>query len=92
MLYKSTRVKVQSPDGDTDFDVQQGDSLTAYLFILCLFCVHPVILRISIYCHNDLGFALLKSRSRRYLATYLNDAERADDISLFANNTKVLNA
>ena len=40
MLYKTTKVKVCSPDGDPDFfDIVvcalQGDSLSRYLFIIC---------------------------------------------------------
>ena len=49
MLYKSTKVKVHSSDGDTNlFDivagVLQGDTLAPYLFIICL----DNILRMSI--------------------------------------------
>ena len=41
VLYKNMKVKVCSPDGDTDFfdivtGVLQGDTLTSYLFITCL--------------------------------------------------------
>ena len=41
MLYKNTKVKVHSPDGDTDFfDIVAGvlpsDALAPYLFIICL--------------------------------------------------------
>ena len=40
MLYKNTKVKVSSPDGDTDYfdivvGVSLGDTLAPYLFILC---------------------------------------------------------
>ena len=49
MLYKNTKVKVHSPDGDTDFfdivsGVLQRDASTPYLFIICL----DYILRTSI--------------------------------------------
>ena len=41
MLYKNTKVKVRSPDGDTDYfdiiaSVLQGDILAPYLLIICL--------------------------------------------------------
>ena len=41
MLYRNTKVKVRSPDGDTDCfnivaGVLQGDTLALYLFIICL--------------------------------------------------------
>ena len=48
MLYKNTKVKVRSPDGDADSidivaDVLQGDTLAPYLFIIfvitCLKCL-----------------------------------------------------
>ena len=41
ILYRNTKVKVRSPDGDTEYfdiaaGVLQGDTLAPYLFILCL--------------------------------------------------------
>ena len=66
MLYRNTKVKVHSPDGDTDYfnmvaDVLQGDTLAPYLFIICL----DDVLRISIDKIKENGFKLTKERSRR---------------------------
>ena len=41
ILYRNTKVKARSPDGDTDYfdivaGVLQGDTLVPYLFIICL--------------------------------------------------------
>ena len=41
MLYRKTKIKVHSPDRDTDYfdivaSVLQGDTLAPYLFIICL--------------------------------------------------------
>ena len=49
MLYRNTKVKVHSSDGDTDYfdivaSVLRGDTLAPYLFIICLHYV----LRMSI--------------------------------------------
>ena len=59
MLYKNTKVKVRSSDGDTDFfniaaDVLQGDTLVPYLFIICL----DLILRMLIDLTKEDGFTL----------------------------------
>ena len=67
MLYKNTKVKVRSPNGDTDYfdivaGVLQGDTLAPYLFIICL----DYVLRTSIDKMKDNGFKLTKERSRRY--------------------------
>ena len=67
MLYRNTKVKVHSPDGDTDYfdilaGVRQGDTLAPYLFILCL----DYMLRISIDKIKEKGFKLKKERSRMY--------------------------
>ena len=86
MLYKNTKVKVRSPDGDTDFfdivaRVLQGDTLTPYLFIICLDNVpRTCIDKIKENCFN-----LTKERSRRYSGQTITDADHADDIALLTN-------
>ena len=86
ILYRNTKVKVRSPDGDTEYfdivaGVLQGDTLALYLFIICL----DYVLRTSIDKIKENGFELTKKRSRRYPATTSTDADYADDIAILAN-------
>ena len=86
ILYRNTKVKVRSPDGDTEYfdiaaGVLQGETLALYLFILCL----DYVLRTSIDKIKENGFELTKKRSRRYPATTITDADYADDIAILAN-------
>ncbi len=67
ILYRNTKVKVRSPDGDTEYfdivaGVLQGDRLAPYPFIICL----DYVLRTSIDKIRENGFELTKKRSRRY--------------------------
>ena len=85
MLYKNTKVKICSPDGDTDyFDivtvVLQGDTLTPYLFII-------YVLRTYIELMKENGFKLANERNRRYPAQTITDADYANDIALLANTS-----
>ena len=61
--------------------VLQGDTLSPYLFIICL----DDVLRTSIDIMKDSGFKLAKERSRRYPAQTITDANYANDIELLAN-------
>ena len=86
MLDKNTKVKVRSPNGDTDyFDIVagslQGDKLTPYLFIICL----DYVFRTTIDKMKDNDFKLAKERSRRYPAQTIRDSDYIDDILLLAN-------
>ena len=83
ILYRNTKVKVRSPDGDTEYfdivaGVLQGDTLAPYLFIICV----DYVLRTSIDKIKENGFELTKKRSRRYPATTITDA---DYIAILAN-------
>ena len=82
MLYRNTKVKVRSPDGDTDYfdivaGVLQGDTLYPYLFIIC----QDNVLRISIDKIKENVFKLIKKRSKRNPAKTITD----DDIAILAN-------
>ena len=86
MLYRNTKVKVRSPNGDTDYSdmvagVLQGDTLPLYLFIICL----DYVLRKSIDKMKENGFKLTKERSRRYPAQTITDTDYVDVIALLAN-------
>ena len=63
ILYRNTKVKVRSPDGDREYfdivaGVLQGDTLAPYLFSICL----DYILRTSIDKIRANGFQLTKKR------------------------------
>ena len=67
-LYKNTKGKVCSPDGDTDYSdivagVLQGDAFAPYLFIIWL----DYVLRTSIDIMKDNDFKLAKEKSGWYL-------------------------
>ena len=81
------KVKVCSPDEDTDYSdivvgLLQGDTLVLYLFIICL----DYLLRTSIDKRKDNGFKLTKEKSRRYPGQTITDLDYADDIALLGNS------
>ena len=84
--YKNIKVKVRSPDGDTDYfnivaGELQGDTVAPYLFIICL----DDVLRMSIDKMKENGFKLAKARGIRYSAQTITDADYANGIVLLAN-------
>ena len=88
ILYRNSKVKVRTPDGDTEYfdivaGVLQGDTLAPYLFIICL----DYVLRTSIDKIKENGLELTKKRSKRYPATTITDADYADDIAILANTS-----
>ena len=88
MIYRNTKVKVRSADGDIDYfdivaGVLQGDTLAPYLFIICL----DNELKTSNDKIKENGFKLTKERSRRYSAKTFTDADYADDVALLANTS-----
>ena len=85
MLYK--KVKVRSPDGDTNFfdmvaDVPWEDTLAPYLSKISLNYV-PLI---SIDLMKENSLTLEKARSRRYSPLTTTDTDYVDDIALLANS------
>ena len=83
ILNRNTKVKVRSPDGDTEYfdivaGVLQGNTLASCLFIICI----DYVLRTSIDKIRENGFELTKKRSRRYPAKTITDADYADDIAI----------
>ena len=65
ILYRNTKVKVRSPDGNTEYfdivaGVLQGDTLNPYLFIICL----DYVFRTSIDNIRENGFDLTRKRSK----------------------------
>ena len=86
VLYRNSKVKVSSLDGDTDYfyivaGLLQGDTFAPYLFIICL----DFVLRTSIDKIKENGFKPTKERSRRYPAKTITDVDYADDIAHPAN-------
>ena len=63
---RNSKVKVRSPDGDTEYleivaGVLQGDTLAQYLFIICL----DYVLRTSINKIRENGFELTKNKKQK---------------------------
>ena len=82
ILYRNTKVKVSSPEGDTEYfdivaGVLQGDTLAPYLFIICL----DYVLRTLIDKIRENGFELKKKSSRRYPTKTITDADYVDDMT-----------
>ena len=86
ILYRNTKEKVRSPDGDTEyFDIVAGllqaNTLASNLFIICL----DYVFRTSIDKIRENGFDLTEKRSRTYPAKTITDADYANDIAILAN-------
>ena len=89
ILYINTHAMIRSPDGDTPFfkittGVLQGDTISPFLFIICL----HYILRKSIDCNIELGLQITERKCTRYPAINITDAYYADDIAITTNNLR----
>ena len=74
MLYRNTKLKVRSSDGDTNYfdivaGVLQGNTLAPYLYIICL----DYVLRTSRDKIKENVFKLTKERSKSYPAKTITD-------------------
>ena len=90
ILYRNTKVKVRSPDGDTKYfdivaGVLQGGTLAPYLFIIFL----DYVLRTSIDKIRENDFELTKKRSGRYPTKRITNADYADDIATLTKIYKI---
>ena len=86
MLYRNTKVKVRSVDGDTDYfdivaGVLQGDTLAPYLFIICL----DFVFRTSIAKMKRPRFQADKGKKQKIPAQTITDADYVYDITLLLN-------
>jgi len=85
-MYKDIQAQVISPDGETElFDivagVLQGDTLAPYLFAIVL----DYVMRKAIDGREEeLGFQLVKRKSRRVGPVTITDTDFADDIALIS--------
>ena len=76
ILFRNTKVKVRSPDGDTEcFDIVAGviqeDTLAPYLFVICLDCV----LRTSVDKIRENGFEMTKKKKKEAECTPQNQLQ-----------------
>ena len=86
ILYRNTKVKVRSPDGDAEYfdivaGVLQGNTLASYLFIICL----DYVLRTSIDKIRKRRRADKEKKQKVPPAKTITDADYADDIVILAN-------
>ena len=86
LLYTDTKSSVQTSDGETDtFPIQagilQGDTLAPFLFITVI----DYIMRVSVDKNSNCGFLLERRLGPRNPATYVTDADFADDIALISS-------
>ena len=84
ILYRNTKVKVWSPDGDTEYfdivaGVLQGDMLAPYLFIICL----DYVIRTSIDKIRENGFEQTKKKKQKVLFTNPSARVGYDTRSIF---------
>ena len=88
ILYRNTQAKVLSPDGETDiFEIQagvlQGDTLAPFIFIIVL---DYALREATLGKEEELGFQIMKRKSKRHGPECITDLDFADDISLLSES------
>ena len=89
-MYRDTRAKVVTPDGETEeFEIHagvlQGDTLAPFLFVVAL----DYALRKAISGREqELGFEITPRKSTRHPAVTLTDLDYADDICLISDRVE----
>ena len=83
ILYKDTKAKVCSTDGNTGYfniviGILEGDTLAPSLFIICL----DYILQMSIDLMKENSFTLKKARSKHYSMETITKADYLNDLAL----------
>ena len=87
ILYRNTKVKVRSPDGDTDyFDIVDGGTSWRHTCPIPVYNRSRLRAKSSIDKIKENGFELTKKRSRMYPAKTITDSNYADDIAILANS------
>ena len=86
-MYRNTRAKVITPDGETDWfeilaGVLQGDTLAPFLFAIVIDYTMRQALEGK---EEELGLIIERRRSRRCPPVVMTDTDFADDISLLSN-------
>ena len=85
MLYKNTKVKVHSPDGDRLLQRYSRCTTRRYIALYLFICLDYV-LRTSIDLMKENCFKVAKERSRRYPEQTITDANYINDITLLAKS------
>ena len=85
-LYRNIKVKVRSPDGDTDyFEIVAESTVRRNTSPIPHYHLSRLVPRTLIDIIKENGSELTKKKSRRYPAKTITDADYADDVAVPAN-------
>ena len=78
---------MRTDDGDTEFinsgGVLQSNTLAPFIFIICL----GYVLKKELYRNNDIGFTLIKRRSKIYPVLKITYVDNVDDLAIVTDKT-----